>query len=435
MEILLMGGHVIYPGYIDGIHDVLIKEGKIAEITPSQAETPSPDHRKNQSNSHRRIIDVRGCIVSPGLIDMHVHFREPGQEHKETIKSGSKAAAYGGFTAVCTMPNTRPVNDSSEVTTLILQKAAQAAKVKVYPCAAISYSLEGQSMSDFGRLKSAGAVAFSDDGMPVAGSLLMRQALESAKEYGLPIISHCEDLELSLGGCMNEGDVAHELGLKGIPNASESIMVMRDIALCNLTGAPLHIAHVSTKEAVDAIRAAKKSGIPLTAETAPHYFTLTQEAVREYGTNAKMNPPLRTRLDREAIREGLADGTIDAIATDHAPHHPSEKESPFAEAPNGIIGLETAVSLGLELVRKGFLAIDDLIRKMSLNPAKILGIPNGLDIGKPADITIIDTKKVFTVHATEFQSQSRNTPFDGWKLKGKPVLTILDGNVVFEETN
>lgn len=210
---------------------------------------------------------------------------------------------------------------------------------------------------------------------------------------------------------------------------------MRDIALCSLTGAPLHIAHVSTKEAVDAIRAAKKSGIPVTAETAPHYFTLTQEAVREYGTNAKMNPPLRTRLDREAIREGLADGTIDAIATDHAPHHPSEKESPFTEAPNGIIGLETAVSLGLELVRKGFLAIDDLIRKMSLNPAKILGISNGLDIGKPADITIIDTKKVFTVQATEFQSQSRNTPFDGWELKGKPVLTILDGNVVFEETN
>ena len=383
----------------------------------------------NYSNSY---IDLSGKVVAPGFIDMHVHFREPGDEHKETIQTGSLAAVYGGFTGVCTMPNTDPTNDSPSVTAYILEKAREAGTTKVYPCAAISHSLEGTRMTRFDDLKKAGVVALSDDGMPVTSSRLMRQALEIAKNCELPVISHAEDLDLAGNGAMNEGKIAEDLKIRGIPNAAESIMVQRDIALAELTGARVHIAHVSTRESVAAIRVARHEGISVTAETAPHYFMLTHSAVRTSGTNAKMNPPLRSAKDRAAIIEGLVDGTIDAIATDHAPHHPDEKNVAFEKAPNGIVGLETSVSLGLTLVAQGHLTLTDLIRKMSVNPSKILNIPCGLNANAPADITVIDLDKKIRVHAESFQSKSRNTPFDEWTLKGGPVLTIVNCKIVYQ---
>jgi dihydroorotase len=380
-----------------------------------------------------QIIDASGKIVTPGLIDMHVHLREPGQEHKETIATGCRAAVAGGFTAVCCMPNTNPVNDSRQVTELILEKASKANLARVYPVAAISKGLAGKTLCEYGDLKAAGAIAVSDDGNPVMNSRLMRMALESARDIGLLSISHCEDLDLAAGGAMNAGPVATRLGLSGIPNESESIMVQRDIALSELTGAPVHIAHVSTAESVHAVREAKAGGIGVTAETAPHYFTLTDEAVQEYHTNAKMNPPLRSQRDREAIRRGLADGTIDAIATDHAPHASIEKDVAFDEAPNGIIGLETALPLGLQLVRDGVISIQMLIEKMSTNPARILKLEHGLAVGRAADITIIDPDVAFSVEADQLHSLSRNMPYDGWQMIGKAVLSMVAGRVAFDE--
>ena len=431
MDLLLKGGHVIDPDHLDGRMDILIKNGRIEAVIPSGENTgrfpdifTAPDSLK--------IIDLAGKVIAPGFIDMHVHFRDPGHEHKETIQTGSLAAVYGGFTGVCTMPNTDPVNDSPAVTTYILEKARAAGMTKIYPCGAISHALEGARLTRFDDLKKAGAVALSDDGMPVTRSRLMRKALDIAKIYDLPVISHAEDLELAGKGVMNEGRIAEDLKFPGIPNAAESIMVQRDIALADLTGARVHIAHVSTRESVAAIRAAKQAGIPVTAETAPHYFMLTHEAVRTCGTNAKMNPPLRSARDRAAIIQGLVDGTIDAIATDHAPHHPDEKNVAFEKAPNGIIGLETSVSLGLTLVAQGHLTLVDFIRKMSVNPSKILNIPCGLNENAPADITVIDLNIQTRVHAESFQSKSRNTPFDGWMLTGGPVLTIVDGRIVHQ---
>jgi dihydroorotase len=415
----------MYPGFLDGLMDVLVQDGRIADIQP-------PDVLKPQSGTDITIYEADGYILTPGLIDMHVHFREPGQEYKETIASGCRAAAAGGFTAVCTMPNTIPVNDNAEITRFILSQADKACGVRVYPVAAVSKSLSGNALSEFGELKDAGVVAVTDDGKPVTNSLLMRRAMEYAGGLGLPVISHCEDMELAHGGAMNEGTVATRLGLSGIPNAAETIMVLRDIALCELTGTRLHIAHVSTRESVRAIRNAKKHGIPVTAETAPHYFTLTDEAVRDYRTHAKMNPPLRTQQDVDAICEGLADGTLDAIATDHAPHSPVEKEVEFDQAANGIIGLETALALGLRLVESGVLSLTGLIEKMCTHPARILGLPSGLGIGQPADITIFDPDRIWTVDARNFQSISRNTPFDGWTLKGQAVLTMVNGIVLME---
>jgi dihydroorotase len=432
MQILLKGGRVVYPGRFDDDLDILITHGKIETILPTDA-GKGVEEKWHPDDPSKRIINLAGKIVTPGLIDMHVHFREPGQEHKETIETGSRSAVYGGFTAVCTMPNTMPANDSATTTSFIIKKAKKAGLAKVYPAAAISMGLEGKTLSDFRKLKQAGAVAFSDDGMPVVSSRLMRKALESAKKIGLPIISHCEDMDLSKGGVMNEGPVSDQLRLPGIPNASESAMVMRDIALSELTDAPVHIAHVSTREAVHAIRDAKKRGVPVTAETAPHYFTLTHDAVKDCFANAKMNPPLRSRQDREAILEGLSDGTIDVIATDHAPHHEREKSRSILDAPNGIIGLETAVALGIKLVRDKVLTWSELIDKMTAAPSKILNIPSGLEKGNPADITVIDPDKAYVVDALQFQSLSRNTPFDGWALRGKPVLTMVDGNVVYED--
>jgi dihydroorotase len=427
MQTVIKGGRVIDPGNLDDILDIVIKGGNIVEI--------KQDALTGNENKKSKIINASGKIVAPGLIDMHVHLRDPGHEYKETIETGGRAAAYGGFTSICCMPNTNPVNDCRQVTEYIIKKAVKAGTVRVYPVAGISKGLKGDSLCEYGELKEAGAIAVSDDGNPVMNSQLMRKALEYSSGFNLPVISHCEDLDLVLGGAMNEGAVATKMGLSGIPNAAESIMVLRDIALCELTGVPVHIAHVSTKESVRAIRDAKKRGVPVTAETAPHYFLLTDVSIKDYNTNNKMNPPLRSEQDRDAICQGLVDGTIDAIATDHAPHSIIEKAVEFDRAANGIIGLETAVSLGLKLVEAGIIDITNLIEKMSKNPARILGLKTGLEIGKTADITIIDPEISYCIDADRFQSLSRNTPFNGWDVKGKAVLTMVGGKIVFRDEN
>ncbi|RLC31373.1 MAG: dihydroorotase, partial [Deltaproteobacteria bacterium] len=371
--------------------------------------------------------------VVPGLIDMHVHLREPGYEYKETIATGCAAAARGGFTAVCPMPNTNPVNDSAQVCRFIIDQARSCgAGVKVYPVGAISVGLAGRELAEYGELKSAGAVAFSDDGNPVTNGQLMRRALEYAKGMGLPVISHCEDLLLAGKGVMNEGTFASRLGLAGIPNAAESVMVCRDVALCELTGGRLHISHVSARESVEIIRHAKQRGIKVTAETAPHFFTLTEEAVGMYDTSAKVNPPLRSAADRDAVREGLADGTIDVIASDHAPHSTVDKDVEFDAAANGISGLETSLGLSLALVKENVLSMADLIEKMSVAPARIIGKENGIFEGAVADMTIIDPDSPWIVRADSFCSLGKDTPFDGWELKGRAVMTIVDGGVVFD---
>lgn len=431
MQIRIAGGKLVDPGHFDGIADILVEDGKIAAIV-EKGRSGKQQQPSNIQRSEAGIFDATGKIVTPGLIDMHVHLREPGFEHKETIESGCRAAAHGGFATICCMPNTNPVNDSRIVTEFILSKAAEVDLVRVFPVAAISTGLAGKDLCKYDELKQAGAIAVSDDGNPVMNSRLMRNALERAKDLRLLVISHCEDLDLAAGGVMSEGKVSKKLRVVGIPGASESIMVLRDIALSELTGAAVHIAHVSTAGSVRAIRDAKARGVKVTAETAPHYFTLTENAVNECGTRAKMNPPLGSEFDRVAIREGLADGTIDAIASDHAPHSNEEKALGLSEAPNGIIGLETSVSLSLRLVQDGVLSLTELVEKMSTNPARILGLECGLRAGSPADITIIDPDFSYTVDATDFRSLSRNTPFDGWHVKGKPVFTMVGGRIVYE---
>jgi len=430
MDLLLKNGRVIEPGRLDGKMDVLIRQGRIDKLIPTTKIATDADDGVLPSDIPT--IDLQDKIVTPGLIDMHVHLREPGQTHKETIETGGRAAAHGGFVAVCSMPNTDPVNDRAEITTWIQTEAHNHGTIQVYPCAAISHGLHGERLSDFEALKQAGAVALSDDGMPVTSSRLMREAMQRAKSVDLPVVSHAEDLELASGGAMNEGRIANELGIPGIPNTAESIMVMRDIALSEMTGARLHVAHVSTAESVAAIRWAKSRGIRVTAETAPHYFMLTDQAVKASGTHAKMNPPLRSEKDRQAIIQGLADGTLDAIATDHAPHHEDEKRLPFEKAPNGIVGLETSVSLGLTLVDRGYLSLVDLVRCMSTHPAQILNIPCGLSPGAVANITVIDLERPVHIQAQTFQSKGRNTPFEGWELRGGPILTIVGGRIVYQ---
>jgi dihydroorotase len=421
MRTLIKNGHVLDPGRIDGVSDILLEDGRILDIRPDIV-----------ADEVGRTLDAGGLLVTPGLIDLHVHFREPGQEYKETIETGCEAAARGGFAAVCVMPNTDPVNDRPEVTRFILERARRANGVRVYPVAAITRGSRGEALCEFGALKAAGAVAVSDDGMPVRDPRMMRRALEYARGFELPVISHSEELSLSAGGAMNEGETATRLGLPGIPNVAESIAVMRDIALAELTGARLHIAHASTAESVRAIREAKVlRGVRITAETAPHYFALTDRAVGEYDTRAKMNPPLRSERDRNAIREALADGTLDAIATDHAPHAAMEKEVEFDRAANGIVGLETSLALGLGLVADGVLSMARLVERMSIAPARILGIENRLVPGNPADITIIDPEMRWTVDARQFASKGRNTPFDGWEMKGRAAATIVAGEPVF----
>ena len=412
----IKNGRIIDPANkIDAIADLLVIDGRIAG--PGQ---PIPADVQE--------IDAQGCWVVPGLIDMHVHLREPGEEYKEDILSGARAAANGGFTGVACMPNTKPVNDCAAVTALILARAAEAA-VRVYPVGAISQGSEGHQLAEFGEMQAAGIVAVTDDGRPVRDSQLMRRALEYASDFGLTVISHSEEPALSTG-VMNEGPVSTRLGLKGIPTAAESVMVYREIALAEFTGTKVHIAHVSTAMAIDLIRAAKGRGVRVTAETAPHYFTLTDETVLGYDTNTKMNPPLRSEADREAIKAALADGTLDAIATDHAPHSILEKELEFDAAANGIIGLETALPLALALVRDKVFDAQRLVALMAINPAAILGIPGGtLSPGAAADITLIDPEREFVYSTDQVVSKSRNTPFLGWTLQGRAVLTMVGGAI------
>lgn len=438
-RILIKNGRVIDPETgVDGMMDILVEDGHIARVgepgatgQSSAAKGRSPDDRRQATDL---VIDASGKFVTPGLVDMHVHLREPGHEYKETVKTGCSAAAHGGFTTICCMPNTDPVNDNQSVTDYIIKKARMAESVRVYPVGAISRGLRGKSLADFGELKAAGVMALSDDGNPVINAQLMRRALEYAKGFGLLVIAHCEDRNLTADGVMNEGTTATRLGLSGIPNASETVMVARDIALCELTRTPLHIAHVSTEGSVRLIREAKERGLPITAETAPHYFSLTEEAVVGYKTNAKVHPPLRTAKDMDAIRLALADGVIDVIASDHAPHSSIEKDVEFDQAANGMIGLETSLPLSLQLVERGLINVNDLITKMSINPSRILNLTQiGLKPGNPADLTIIDPEKEITIDADTFQSKGRNTPFHGWQLKGKAVLTMVGGNVIFED--
>ncbi len=436
MSILIKGAKLV-----DGqspfnglVVDILVENGRIAGIHPGETQQNAAGGIEDREGKGftPRIVKASGLLAVPGLIDMHVHFREPGHEYKETIESGSKAAAAGGFTAVCTMPNTRPVNDNAQVTRFILDQAARASLVRVYPVAAISPGLGGDALCEFADLKSAGAVAVSDDGNPVTNNRLMRKAMEYSKGIGLLVISHCEVPDLAGNGVMNEGEVATRMGLAGIPNAAESIMVARDVALSELTEAPVHIAHVSTRQSVQIIRDAKMRGVKVTAETAPHYFTLTDRAVEHYDTHAKMNPPLRCEKDRQAVCQGLADGTIDVIATDHAPHSTLEKDLEFDRAANGIIGLETSLCFSMELVRQKILSMEQLVEKMATNPAAILGLESGLAPEKTADITLIDPEYSYVINADHFQSKSRNTPFNGWNVRGRAVMTMVGGRIVFE---
>jgi dihydroorotase len=426
MSLLISGGLIVDPAQsLEEVRDLLVEDGRIAGLEPAGT-IPA---------AGREVIDANGLVVVPGLIDMHVHLREPGEEYKETIETGTAAAARGGFTAVACMPNTKPVNDTSAVTRFILDQAEKHGKARVYPVGAISQGSLGKSLSEYGELKETGCVAVSDDGWPVTNALLMRRALEYARTFGLLVISHAEDLSLRAEGVMHEGKVSVRLGLAGIPAAAEEIMVYRDIRLARLTGARLHIAHVSTAGSVAILREAKLSEIGITAETAPHYFSLTEDAVADFDTNAKVNPPLRSEWDRQAVLEGLADGTLEAIACDHAPHSVLEKDVEFAEAAFGLIGLETSLGLSLKLVHEGVLSMSQLIMKMSTNPARILGIPGGtLAPGSPADITLIDPNKEWTVDAAQFASKSRNCPFQGWNLQGRAVMTILGGRIIWGES-
>ncbi len=424
--LLLRGGRLIDPAAaIDTLADLLIENGMISRIGPVGTLSVPPA---------TKTFDLQGKWLLPGLIDMHVHLREPGEEYKETIATGTHAAAAGGFTAVACMPNTRPVNDNQAITSLILAKARLEGHARVYPVAAISKNSQGTELAEFGELRKAGAVAVSDDGRPVANSQLMRRALEYSGNHGLLVISHAEEASLSTNGVMNEGALATRLGLRGIPRVAEEIMVYRDLALADYVKRPIHIAHVSTREAVSLIRRAKDKGCQVTAETAPHYFTLTEEAVARYDTRAKMNPPLRTGEDAAAIIAGLADGTLDAIATDHAPHSAMEKEVEFDQAANGIIGLETAVSLTLALVRKNLLTPTRMVELLSTAPARILGVPGGtLGEGSPADITVVDPEKRFVYTRESVVSKSCNSPFLNQELTGRAVLTLLGGRITHNE--
>ncbi len=422
--ILIRGGRIIDPSRgIDAVADLYLADGK---VQASGAGLGRPDDAL--------VVDAERKVVSPGLIDLHVHLREPGQEDIETVATGAMAAAAGGFSAVCAMPNTDPVTDNQAAVGFIVSQAQRAGKARVYPIGAISLGQQGQQLAEFGELVGAGAVAVSDDGKPVASSHLMRTALEYARTFGIPVADHCEDPTLSAGGVMHEGLVSTRLGLKGIPAAAEEIMVARDILLAELTGGHMHLCHMSTRGSVELIRRAKEKGLRVTAEACPHHFTLTHEACEGYNTNAKMNPPLREPEDREAVRQGLHDGTIDVICTDHAPHHYDAKEREFDDAPNGIIGLETALGLAVtELVETGLLSLADLVLRMSVMPARVFNLPGGtLTPGSPADVVVFDPGARWTVRPEEFFSKSRNTPFGGRELRGRADLTIVRGQVVFE---
>ena len=425
MATWIKGGKVVDPRTGSARkQDVIVERGRIRKILRAGA--------FREEGPRLKVIEAKGMLVTPGLIDMHVHLREPGHEYKETVATGGRAAAAGGFTAVACMPNTDPVNDSRSVTEFILRQARAASTVRVHPVAAVTRNLEGEQLTEFGDLKAAGAVGLSNDGMPVANSEVMRRALEYASYCGLTLVSHCEDRNLSAGGAMHEGAVSSRIGLPGIPAASEEILVFREICLARLTGCPVHIAHVSSEGSVELIRRAKEDGLPVTAETAPHYFTLDHTAVIGYRTEAKMNPPLRRPEDVEAIRQGLAEGVIDAVATDHAPHSPLEKDVEFEQAAFGIIGLETALPLTLALVEKGVLTLEDAVAKLTSNPARILGVAGGrLQEGEPADLTVIDPAAEYSLSPEDLRSKSKNSPFLGIPLKGRAELTMVGGRVVW----
>jgi len=422
MKILIKGGRVLDPAHgIDDTFDVLIEEGRISAI------------EKELKASGAEVIDAAGRIVTPGLIDLHVHLRDPGYEYKEDIVSGTRSAAAGGFTSVACMPNSNPFNDNKAVTLYIRNKAREEGFANVFPVASATKCSKGDTLAEMGDLKAAGCIGFSDDGRPVASGEVMRRAMEYARGFGMPILSHAEDLSIVGDGVMNDGFVATELGLKGIPWVAETAAIGRDVMLAEYTGARLHVCHISTRQSLDIIREARKRGVRVTCEVTPHHFTLTEEAVRTYDTNTKMNPPLRTADDVAAMREGLADGTIDAIATDHAPHHLDEKNVEYNIAMNGIVGLETSLPLTLRLVDDGVLSLGEAIARLTCGPARALGIPRGtLEVGAAADVTVIDPELKWVLEADKLASKSRNTPFEGWRMKGAATHTILGGRVVYQ---
>jgi dihydroorotase len=426
-RLLLRGGRVVDPAQgRDAGLDLLVVEGTIEEVGPRLAARGA------------QVLDLKGLVVCPGFIDLHTHLREPGREDKETIASGTRAAAAGGYTAVCAMPNTDPVNDTAGITRAILEKAAAEGAVRVYPIGAITRAQQGQELSEMGELREAGCVAVSDDGRPVASARVMRRALEYAKGFGLVVIDHCEEPTLAEKACMNEGTVSTLLGLRGQPAAGEAIVVERDVLLAELTGGRLHVAHLSAAASVDAVRRGKSRGVAVTAEATPHHLFLTDEAVRqsEYDTNTKMNPPLRSEADRQALVAGVQDGTVDCIATDHAPHTVDDKKVEYDVAANGVVGLETAVALCLDrLVGPGLIELPQLVSLLSSGPARVLGLPGGsLAPGSPADLTVLDLARRRQVDPDRFESRSRNTPFGGWILKGWPAMTIVGGRVVWKDT-
>ena len=423
--ILLSGGKLIDPSQkLDGKGDVLIQDGKIASIG---GKISAPDECD--------IVDCERMIVSPGFIDVHCHLREPGREDVETIATGARAAAAGGFTAVCAMPNTDPVTDNQAAVGFVMRQGAKANAARVYPIGAISLGQQGNALAEFGEMVGAGAVAVSDDGKPVVSAQLMRTALEYARTFRIPVIDHCEEPTLAAGGAMNEGIVSARLGLRGIPSEAEEIMVIRDILLARRTGGHVHLAHMSTKGSVELIRWGKERGINVSAEVCPHHLSLTEDRVAAYDTNAKMNPPLRTAADVAALREAVKDGTIDLVATDHAPHHYDEKEREFSDAPNGIVGLETALAVIVtNLVETGIISYPQMVDRMACTPARLFNLPGGsLRRGTIADVTIFDPAASWSVDPATFLSKGRNTPYAGMSLRGKALCTIVAGQIVYRQ--
>ncbi|MGH9338995.1 MAG: dihydroorotase [Acidobacteriota bacterium] len=423
MTLLVAGGRIVDPSQrLEKKADLLIEKGKIAGLG------------KVQAKKSWTVLDARNLLVFPGFIDMHVHLREPGREDKETILTGSWAAAGGGFTSVMCMPNTTPVNDSEAITQFILERAREAGLVNVFPAGAITKGSRGEELAEIGEMVKAGIVAITDDGHPVENNQIMRRALEYARIFDIPVVDHCEDHSLAAGGCMNEGSASTRLGLPGMSRTAEELHVARDIMLSRLTGGRVHIAHISSRESLERVREGKAEGVAVTCEVTPHHFILSDENVEGYNTNCKMNPPLRTPEDVEAMLEGLADGTIDCIATDHAPHTALEKETTFEEAANGIIGMETAIPLAWDyLVRRDRIPVSRLAELFSVNPSRILGLKRGsLRESSIADVTVIDPNRALTVDVSKFKSKSRNCPFHGWTLQGAPVMTIVRGKVVFQ---
>jgi dihydroorotase len=426
--LLLKGGRIIDPSQnLDTVGDILLEDGKVTD-----GGKPLGEIRRDGGLV---VVDCQGRIVSPGFIDVHCHLREPGREDVETIATGARAAAAGGFTAVCAMPNTDPVTDNQAAVGFIVRQALRAQSARVYPIGAVSVGQRGESLAEFGEMVGAGAVAVSDDGKPVATAQLMRTALEYARTFGIPVADHCEEMSLARGGAMNEGIVSARLGLKGIPSEAEEIIAIRDILLARRTGGHVHLCHMSTRGSVELIRWGKERGIRVTAEVCPHHLSLTEDEVEGYDTNAKMNPPLRTADDVAALQEAVRDGTIDLVATDHAPHHYDEKEREFSDAPNGIVGLETALAVvATHLIVPGILSWPTLVDRMSTTPARVFGLSGGtLRRGSVADVTIFDPDVEWTVNPDTFLSKGRNSPYRGKRLKGRATCTVVGGRVVYQK--